>query len=97
MEFIENLLTARIARTDLDNTKYYYKVQRGKQPTYVGRFVRAYHMGSGDGMTAQWEFDYNGLITTEKDSMWGSVSGAELAYFVEAEKYKSVVGTTSAE
>jgi len=91
MEFIDRLLAARIARTALDNTKSYYRVQRGQEPKYVGRFVQAYHMGSGDGMTAHWDFDNNGVITTEDDAMWGSISGAELAHFVEADQYKSVV------
>jgi len=91
MDFIDRLLTARIARTALDPTKSYYRVQRGKEPKYVGRFVRAYRMGSGDGMTAHWEFNYNGLITTVDDSIWGSVSGAELADFVTAEAYNKVL------
>jgi hypothetical protein len=48
-------------------------------------------MGSGDGMTAHWDFDNNGVITTEDDDMWGSLSGAELVYFVTAEAYNKVL------
>jgi len=91
MEFIDRLLTARIARTALDTTKSYYRVQRGKEPKYVGRFVQAYHAGSGDGMTAHWQFDNKGVITTEDDAMWGSLSGAELAHFVTEEAYNKVL------
>jgi len=49
--------------------------------TDVGRFVRSYRMGSGDGMTIHWEFDLDGKITTEDDEMWGSVDGEELVYY----------------
>jgi hypothetical protein len=40
-------------------------------------------MGSGDGMTLHWEFNLDGVITTEDNEMWGSVSGSELAWFIE--------------
>jgi hypothetical protein len=91
MEFIDRLIRARVPRLNLDPTKSYYRVQRDKEPKYVGRFVRAYRMGSGDGMTAHWEFDNNGTITTEDDDMWGSLSGAELVYFVVADAYNKVL------
>jgi hypothetical protein len=83
MDTIKSMMERRVSRTDLDPTKKYLKVQGGVR-TYVGRFVRAYRMGSGDGMTAHWEFDNNGAVMTVDDEMWGSISGTELAYFVEA-------------
>ena len=81
---MEGVLETRVSRTHLDPTKHYVKVQQGVR-TYMGRFVRAYRMGSGDGMTAHWEFDDRGQRRTVDDEMWGSVSGTELAYFVESD------------
>jgi hypothetical protein len=49
--------------------------------TEVGRFVKAYRMGSGDGMTLHWEFLKDGATIRIDDEMWGSLSGAELTGF----------------
>jgi len=84
MQALENLLKGRYERTNLDVTKCYEKIQKvgGVETiTYVGRFVKAYRMGSGDGMTAHWEFDDNGKVVTVDDNMWGSIGGQELAGF----------------
>jgi hypothetical protein len=74
----------RYERHNLD-TLLCYNVTR-KSPTglteiYVGRFIRCYRMGSGDGMTSHWEFDNNGTIVRIDDETWGSVSGDELLGF----------------
>lgn len=74
----------RYERLNLD-TKLCYNVTR-KSPTglteiYVGKFIRSYRMGSGDGMTSHWEFDNNGTIVRIDDETWGSVSGDELLGF----------------
>ena len=81
------MMQARINRANLDPTKSYIKVQKVNGVTIqkaVGQFMRSYRMGSGDGMTLHWEFNLDGVITTENDEMWGSVSGSELTWFVEA-------------
>jgi hypothetical protein len=83
---MEALLSKRISRLDLDTKKSYEKVElvNGVQTaTPVGKFVRAYRMGSGDGMTAHWEFELNGSKLTINDQMWGSLSGEELVGFRE--------------
>jgi hypothetical protein len=83
---MEALLTKRISRMDLDTTKNYEKIQKvnGVQTaTPVGRFVKAYRMGSGDGMTAHWEFQLDGNTVTVDDEMWGSINGQELVGFRE--------------
>jgi len=51
--------------------------------TKLGRFVRSYRMGSGDGMTVHTEFSLNGVVSTVHDEMWGSVSGIELVWYKE--------------
>jgi len=79
-------LLKRISRLNLDTTKNYEKVQlvKGVQTvTPIGRFVKAYRMGSGDGMTAHWEFELDGKTITVDDEMWGSVGGQELVGFRE--------------
>jgi len=84
MDAIMNLMKSRVARTDLKVGTCYTKIQavNGVQTAKcVGKFVRAYRMGSGDGMTIHWEFDLNGTVTRIDDEMWGSVNGNELAYF----------------
>lgn len=71
---------------DLDTTKMYEKIQlvNGVQTaTPVGRFVKAYRMGSGDGMTVHWEFELLGSKVTVDDQMWGSLGGQELVGFRE--------------
>lgn len=75
-------MAARASRFNLDTTKNYCMV-RGSDVTFVGTFVRAYRMGSGDGMTVHWEFMNNGKVIYVDDEMWGSVGGAELVGFVE--------------
>jgi hypothetical protein len=83
---MEALLSQRISRLNLDTAKNYEKVQKVngvEVSTQVGRFVRAYRMGSGDGMTAHWEFELNGNKITVDDEMWGSLGGQELVGFRE--------------
>jgi hypothetical protein len=50
----------------------------------VGRFVRAYTMGSGDGMTAHWEFIKDEMKIVVDDEMWGPLNGTSLIGFREA-------------
>ena len=76
----------RISRLDLDTTKNYEKIQLIKGieiATLVGRFVKSYRMGSGDGMTAHWEFELEGKTIVVNDEMWGSLGGQELVGFRE--------------
>jgi len=82
------IIHSRIQRVDLDVTKSYIQVKqvRGiETKTYVGKFVRVYCMGSGDGMTVHIEFDDNGRCTRVDEEMWGSLGGNELSYFIEAD------------
>lgn len=51
---------------------------------YVGKYIRTYRMGSGDGTTVHLEFERDGTKITVNDEMWGSVSGDELVYFTLA-------------
>ena len=84
MSGVDPLMQARISRLNLDDTKFYEKIvktAKGTQFIYLGRFVRSYRMGSGDGMTAHWDFDNNGVTTTVDDELWGSVGGNELIGF----------------
>ena len=84
MDHVDKLLTSRIRRMDLVKDVCYEKVQtvKGKQFTEcVGIFVRSYRMGSGDGMTAHWEFNKDGTVIRVDDEMWGSVAGTELIGF----------------
>jgi len=86
MNSITGIMQSRIDRANLNTEKSYIRLQTVKGLlTYkpVGRFIRSYRMGSGDGMTVHWEFNMDGNITTEGDAMWGSVSGSELAWFIE--------------
>ena len=86
MESTVSLLSSRISRMDLDDKKSYIKVVKKGQMTIeepVGRFVRAYRMGSGDGMTAHWEFIKDGQTIVVDDEMWGSLDGAALVGFKE--------------
>jgi hypothetical protein len=95
LEIAEARIINRIARANLETSKSYIKVQKvdGKDvETKVGRFIRSYYIGSGDGMTFLWEFNLDGNIITEQDTAFGSVSGEELLWFKEdtedAEKQK---------
>ncbi len=84
---IPDIIEKRINRTNLDTAKSYVRVRSvgGKEvKEYVGTFVRVYCMGSGDGMTIHVEFNDNGRITRVDEEMWGSLSGAELSYFLES-------------
>jgi hypothetical protein len=84
MSSIADTIAPRISRANLDTTKYYVKVQKLGGTTVeeeVGRFIKCYRMGSGDGMTLHWEFELNGKIRRIDDQMWGSLSGAELVGF----------------
>jgi hypothetical protein len=84
MSSIADTIASRISRANLDTTKYYIKVQKLGGATVeeeVGRFVKSYRMGSGDGTTLHCEFDLNGKIRRIDDEMWGSLSGAELVGF----------------
>ena len=86
MEAISQVINKRVTRALLDDKKSYImiKIVGGKEVrTEVGRFVRSYRMGSGDGMTLHWEFNKEGKVTTVNDEMWGSYSGQELAQFEE--------------
>ena len=81
------MMESRISRVNLDVTKSYTKVKLVNNTLvkeYVGRFVRTYRMGSGDGMTVHMEFNNNGQIKRVDEEMWGSVGGYELSYFIEA-------------
>jgi hypothetical protein len=86
MEAITALLESRCSRANLDTTKNYIKVKKmnGKVVEEdVGQFVRAYRMGSGDGMTIHWEFLKDGVTIVIDDAMWGSIEGSELVGFKE--------------
>jgi len=79
---IKNIMKGRISRTELKPGHYYMKIQK-KNIDYVGKFIRCYNMGSGDGMTVHFVFELNYNQYTLDDEMWGSVSGDELMYFTE--------------
>ena len=84
MSGVESLMQTRVNRLNLDDTKFYEKIvktEKGTQFIYLGRFVRSYRMGSGDGMTAHWDFDNDGTLTTVDDELWGSIGGNELIGF----------------
>ena len=86
MEAIAAILTSRISRHNLDPMKSYIKVVKKGMMTIeepVGRFVKAYRMGSGDGMTAHWEFIKDGATIVIDDEMWGSLDGSSLVGFKE--------------
>jgi hypothetical protein len=86
MEAVNALMTKRASRANLDTSKSYIKVQNvgGKRvEEEVGKFIKAYRMGSGDGMTLHWEFLKGGQVIRVDDEMWGSVGGQELVGFVE--------------
>ncbi len=57
------------------------KVNGKNVETDVGLFVRAYRMGSGDGMTIHWEFLKDSVTIVIDDAMWGSIEGSELVGF----------------
>jgi len=82
----DKIIESRISRVDLDVTKNYTQVKivnDTKVKEYLGKFVKVYRMGSGDGMTVHTEFNDNGRVTRVDEEMWGSISGRELSYFIE--------------
>lgn len=81
---IMDTIRQRCQRGDLDTSKSYVKVQIVGgllKEEEVGRFVRSYRMGSGDGMTLHWEFVKDGVKIIVDDEMWGDVSGEALIRF----------------
>jgi hypothetical protein len=93
MESIDTVLKRRISRMNLHMNTTYEKITNTKNletAILVGRFIRSYSMGSGDGTTAHWEFVLNGQIITVNDQMWGSVSGEGLVGFREVEEVEAV-------
>lgn len=86
LESIEGILRQRVSRVSLDTTKSYIKVQRtqgGVVEEPVGRFIRTYCMGSGDGMTVHWEFIKDDKTILINDEMWGTIDGYNLVGFKE--------------
>lgn len=86
MADIVDVIKSRMRRGNLNTTLCYTQVYNkyggytiGK---YVGKFVRSYSMGSGDGTTIHWEFDDNGTINVVCDQMYGSCNGDELTGFI---------------
>jgi hypothetical protein len=78
------LLKPKLERLNLSTEGTYDMVKTVKgvqQVRRVGKFVGVYRMGSGDGMTVQWEFNLDGQKIVVEDDMWGSVSGSELVCF----------------
>lgn len=90
---MESVLKKRISRTNLHINTTYEKITNTKNletVILVGKFIRSYLMGSGDGTTAHWEFVLNGQLITVNDQMWGSVSGEGLVGFREVEEVGEV-------
>jgi hypothetical protein len=81
---IMDIMDKRCQRANLDTSKNYMKVQMiggVSKEEEVGRFVKSYRMGSGDGMTLHWEFVKDGQKIVVDDEMWGNVSGEGLIGF----------------
>jgi hypothetical protein len=81
---IMDIMAARIAALQLDTTKTYTMIitqKDGIETTrYVGRFLRAYTVGSGDGQERYHEFvDDSGAVSRVSDHMW---SGRQTIDFV---------------
>ena len=86
LQSIEGILRQQNSRTHLDTTKSYIKVQRteaGILEERVGRFVRSYCMGSGDGMTLHWEFIKDDKTIVIDDQRWGPINGSTMVEFKE--------------
>jgi len=82
-----DILKPRIDRLNLDTKKAYYQIKNVNGTlvkTYMGKFVRVYRMGSGDGMTLHLEFNDSGILNRVDEEMWGSLDGSKLSYFIEA-------------
>jgi hypothetical protein len=76
------LMKSRVSRTQLKEGKEYYKIHKGVKE-FIGKFIRTYYMGSGDGTTVHAEFELDGKKICVNDDMWGSIGGEELVYFAE--------------
>jgi len=91
---MDTVLKKCISKMNLHMNTTYEKITNtknlGETAILVGRFIRSYNMGSGDGTTAHWEFELNGKIITVNDEMWGSVSGEGLVGFREVEEEKII-------
>ena len=86
MDLVKTILSPYLSRANLDTTKMYEKVEKVNGQdilTPVGKFVKCYRMGSGDGMTIHWEFELLGNKVTVDDDMWGPRPGQELLGFRE--------------
>lgn len=86
LELIEGILKQRDSRAYLDTTKSYIKIQRtgaGVLEEPVGRFVRSYCMGSGDGMTVHWEFIKDNKTIVINDERLGPIDGYNMVEFKE--------------
>jgi hypothetical protein len=86
LQSIEGIFIQRNSRAYLDTTKSYIKVQRTKAGILeepVGRFVRSYCMGSGDGMTLHWEFIKDDKTIVIDDQRWGPIDGSTMVEFKE--------------
>ena len=82
MSDIAELMQSRISRTQLKEGKEYYKIHKGVKE-FIGKYIRTYCMGSGDGTTVHTEFELDGKKICVNDEMWGSLNGEELIYFAE--------------
>lgn len=82
MSDITELMQSRISRTQLKEGKEYYKIHKGVKE-FIGKYIRTYYMGSGDGTTVHVEFELDGKKICVNDEMWGSLNGEELVYFAE--------------
>lgn len=81
---ILDIMEQRCQRGNLNTTKNYMKVQMisgVSKEEEVGRFVKSYRMGSGDGMTLHWEFVKDGQKIVVDDEMWGNMNGEGLISF----------------
>ena len=89
---LKELFNTRAARTNLDTTKCYMKIQilHGELvQEEVGRFVRSYTIGSGDGSELFWEFTKDGKTITVSNQMWGTIAGHGLIHFKEVSESKN--------
>lgn len=80
---LQPAMEARYNRGNLEVGVSYIQVnQKGRTP--VGKFISTGYQGSGDGMEIIVVFELNGKQNIVREDMWGSLSGAELSYFVKA-------------
>jgi len=85
---VNDILKKKISRVNLKVNTNYTKVKVVNNTVikeYVGKFVKTYFMGSGDGMTVHMEFNDNGRVIRVDEEMWGSINGYELSYFIETQ------------